>query len=84
MVSVLSYCDKQEEVLKESARLLKDKGRIVLVDWQKKGIPLGPGDDKLLDFSAVTQWATANGFALQEEFDHGPYHHGVVLFKHGT
>ncbi len=84
IVSLLSFCDKQEDVLKEAARLIREKGRVVIVDWYKKGIPIGPGDEKYIDFSAIAAWATANGFAVQEEFDHGPYHHGLVLFYHAT
>ncbi len=81
LVNTLTHSKERTNILEESARLLKDKARCVIVDWIKKGMPFAPKEDEFVDFEAVKTWARKKGFAVQEEFAVGPYHKGVVLFK---
>jgi ubiquinone/menaquinone biosynthesis C-methylase UbiE len=82
IVNVLDQSDNRHGILEEAYRLLKDKGRLLIVDWFKKGLQFGPLDQRFLDFDDVKQWSKLRGFVLQEEFDTGPYHKGLVLYKH--
>lgn len=82
LVNTLSQADNRHAILDESRRLLKDKARLVVCDWSKKGLPFGPDDARFVDFTDIEQWATMHGFILQERFDMGPYHHGMVLYRH--
>lgn len=52
-----------------------------MVDWRKNSLPFAPPADKLVDFGEIKKWARNKGLAVQEEFDMGGYHHGVVLYK---
>lgn len=82
LVNTLSQSDNRHAVLDEARRLLKEKARLVVLDWKKKGLPFGPEDARFVDFDNIEQWATMHGFVLQERFDMGPYHHGLVLYRH--
>jgi len=70
-----------EKMMKEAIRLLGEKGRIVVVDWVKSGLPIAPSADHLVNFRDLRVWAVENGLVVAEEFTAGKYHHGVVFFK---
>ena len=82
VINTLVQSQDAHAMLLEAKRLLKQKARLIVVDWQKKGLPFGPADERFIDFPALISWGKKHGFAVQEEFDMGPYHHGVVLFRH--
>lgn len=82
MVNILSQSKNKQGILNEAKRLLKDKARIIVVDWAGKAAGFGPTQDRLVNFQQIKEWGRENGFAVQEEFDAGAYHKGLVLFKH--
>jgi len=82
IINVLNQSNNREAILEESYRLLKNKARLVILDWSKKGLSFAPPDENYVDFNAVKHWAHEHEFVVQEEFDMGPFHHGLVLFKH--
>lgn len=82
LVNTLVHTPDIPAVLSESARLLKEKGRILVVDWSNSTLPLSPPKDRLIDFATVAQWSAEHGFVVQEEFDVGQYNHGMVLYRH--
>jgi len=82
LINTLVQTDDHKKVLDNILPLFKDKARIVVVDWFKKGLVFGPSQDRFIDFEEIKNWAKQNGFAVQEEFDMGKYHKGLVLYKH--
>ena len=74
--------DKRRAALTEMARFLKDKARFVIVDWARRGLAFSPAEERFVSFPDIREWAREQGFAVQEEFDVGPYHRGLVLYKH--
>lgn len=81
LVNTLSHGQNSLKALDEANRLLRDKGRILVVDWYKKIPSLGPKQEEFLNFDIVRQWALQNGYVIQEEFEAGAYHWGIVLFR---
>ena len=81
MTNSLFHMKNKINVLIEASRLLKDKSRLIIVDWIENNLTIGPKGDKLVDFSQIKSWAQSNNFTVQEEFPVGTYHIGVVLYK---
>lgn len=81
VINVLFQSKKCLSILEEALRLLKNKARLVVVDWKKNSLPFAPSTDKLVNFDEIKKWARQKGLAVQEEFDMGGYHHGVVLYR---
>ncbi len=81
LVNTLSHGKNSLMVLDEADRLLAHKGRIVVVDWYKKAPALGPKQEEFIDFFIIKSWALQKGYVVQEEFEAGKYHWGVVLFR---
>lgn len=82
IVNMLVQAKDHGSVLQEAARLLKPKGRVVIVDWIKKGLTFSPNDDYHINFDELKKWAKQNNFSIQEEFDVGQFHFGLVLYRH--
>lgn len=83
LVNTLSFCAQPDLILQEAKRLLREKSRLVIVDWKEKmNSAIGPKDDKFVDFQKIKDWARQEGFLVQEEFGVGKFHHGTVLFRH--
>jgi ubiquinone/menaquinone biosynthesis C-methylase UbiE len=80
-INVLYHFDSYDVPLDEAARVLKEKGRIVVVDWTKKLSILGPSVEHMVRFDRVISWARAHSFAVQEDLLVGPYHRAVVLYR---
>jgi ubiquinone/menaquinone biosynthesis C-methylase UbiE len=81
VINVLFQSKNKPVILDEALRLLKDKARLVVVDWARDSLPFAPPKDKLVNFDEIKKWARQRGLFVQEEFSAGPYHKGIVFFK---
>jgi len=79
--NVLFQSVKHEGFLKETARLLKNGGKLMIIDWKKAGSPFGPPVKDRPDPQQIKQLAESIGLKLIEEFDAGPYHFGMIFTK---
>jgi len=78
MTNLLFEVDDISGVFDEAKRVLKKKGRILVVDW-KKNISFGPVTP--VDPEEIKRIATEKGFKLEKEFEAGIYHFGLVFQK---
>ncbi|MCX6740892.1 MAG: methyltransferase domain-containing protein [Candidatus Parcubacteria bacterium] len=81
LVNVLFQTTDDATVLKESVRLLKTSGKLVICDWKRTGAPFGPAVELRVDFEAMKQLAAGLGLKLEKEFAAGPYHWALVFKK---
>lgn len=79
--NVLFQSSGHEGFLKETNRLLKSGGKLMIVDWKKTGAPFGPPTKDRPDPEKIKLLAQKNGFSLVEEFEAGPYHFGLLFTK---
>jgi len=80
IVNVLHAVDKAG-ALSEAKRILSSDGVLLVVEWKTSGAVLGPAAEKRLTKEDAAAAAAQAGFALQKEFDAGPYHYGLVFKK---
>ena len=80
-INVLYHFDNYDVPLSEVSSLLREKGRIVVVDWVTNLSTLGPTEDKRVDFDRIESWGREHGFVVQHDCAAGPYHRCVVLFR---
>ena len=78
VTNLLFEVEDIKKVLEEGKRVLKTGGKILIVDW-KKDAPFGP--EKRILPERVKEIALSLGFSLEDEFDAGSYHWGLVLKK---
>lgn len=77
---VLFQNQKKEIIIAEAYRVLKNGGKVVVVEWNKaQGI--GPDMNLRIDEEALKQMFGAQGFSLEKEVNAGDFHYAFVLKK---
>ncbi|MEF8846925.1 MAG: class I SAM-dependent methyltransferase [Candidatus Paceibacterota bacterium] len=77
IVNMLFQVEDEEPVINEAARVLKKGGKCLVVDWKEEA-NLGPqGDRESAEF--ISNLAKEAGFEVEEQFDPGNYHWGLIL-----
>jgi arsenite methyltransferase len=81
--NVLHECQDPELHLKEANRVLKDGGRIIVIEWAwayEESQP-GPPNTRRLEPQTTRDLLQKAGFAVQETREAGPYHYAVFALK---
>lgn len=81
LINVLFQITKLENVIKESMRLVKPGGKILVVDWKTSGAPFGPKADTRVGVEKIKGITKQLNLSEVEEFEAGPYHWGLILKK---
>lgn len=77
MPNVLFQVDDKEQVLKEAKRVLREGGKILIIDWLPKS-RLGPKEGRISP-DELKRIAQSLGLKLEKEFEAGRYHYGLVF-----
>lgn len=80
-MNVMSGLKNKQAALEESARLLKDDGQLVVVDWFKKLATLGPSDEELVDPKKFAEIAVLCGLKLVQNILVSDYHYCLIFKK---
>lgn len=81
IVNTLHQSEKKIEILRESIRLLKRGGKLLIVEWKPTASPFGPPIEKRVKIESIKAAAPKVGLNIQDEFEAGPYHYGLILIK---
>lgn len=81
VVNVLFQSQKKEAILAEAVRMLKPRGKLLLVDWKKGVAGFGPPDSLRTDEATLTSLCVAAGVRLERAIDAGAYYTGLLFTK---
>ena len=81
LINILFQSNKRPELLKESIRLTKKGGKLVIIDWMPTEGPLGPPPKTRLKETEVRQLASRLNLKELEYFRAGTYHYGFIFQK---
>lgn len=79
--NVLHQTKNHLAILKECSRTLKQKGKLLIIDWRVGDYYFGPPRAHLVSADDTVQAGQALGFRLVERFEPGRYHWAAVLEK---
>lgn len=79
IANLLFQTEKDEEIVKEAKRVLKEGGYIIFIDW-KEGISFGPQGKRVKKEEAKRLFENI-GFSFKGEFIPDDYHYGLILKK---
>jgi arsenite methyltransferase len=71
--NVLHHIDNRAPYWAKVAAALKPGGRIVVMEFHKKPLPVGPGPGMKIDQAAMVEELKAAGFTLAKQHDFLPY-----------
>ncbi len=81
LIDTLYQSHKRVEILRETMRLLKRAGKIILVEWKNIALPFGPPSEERVKIDLIKVGSQKLGLKLEEEFFAGQYHYGLIFIK---
>lgn len=81
LLNTLYLSHKRVEIIRESMRMLKQQGKLMIVEWQNMNIPFGPPVDERVKKDSLVQGAGKLGLKFVDEFIAGEYHYGLIFEK---
>lgn len=68
-------------VLKEAKRVLKDKGKALLIEWKINDSSFGPENGSRISEEAVVSIVQESGLGVLKKIKVGNFHYGLILIK---
>jgi ubiquinone/menaquinone biosynthesis C-methylase UbiE len=79
--NVLFQVTDKEQFLQEAYRVLKNNGRLLLIDWSESHGGLGPPEDRIITENEARNLSKQAGFSAQQVLSPGAHHYGIVFKK---
>lgn len=79
LVTVFHELNDKDAMLKEIKRILKESGKLLLIEFYKKQTPLGPPLEHRIAEEIVEKTFTSNGFKLSNKFSLGDNLYSLIL-----
>jgi len=77
--NLLFQIEHKEGLGKEMGRIIRKKGRLLVIDWTDSFGGLGPHANEVFDSRKAKQLFEKFGFKCLKEFEAGDHHYGVVF-----
>lgn len=81
MINILSQSEKKTDIIREAVRILKNGGKLLVVDWKNDALLFGPKPEYRLNTEAFRKAAPKLGLNIIEEFEAGTSYHAFILKK---
>lgn len=84
LVANVLHQSSPKAILAEAVRVVSDKGRVLIIEWDTNASPFGPPNASRRSKDEVVQFAKEAGLKIEKEFRPSPYHYGILLSKHSA
>ena len=81
LANVLHEADDMMVMLSEANRVLKPGGRLAVIEWEKRDMPMGPPIEHRLHQDDIMNMVTEAGFRMAKISPAGDYHIAVSAIK---
>lgn len=81
LINTLYQSNKRVEILRESIRMIKKGGKLVVIEWKNIATPFGPPIEERVKKELLEIAGKKMGLHEEEEFDAGQYHYGIIFIK---
>ncbi len=79
--NVLFQAEKKDVVIQEAYRILREGGKLAIVEWDETPAPLGPPVNLRIKKETAKNLALKAGFEFEKEFEAGSHHYGLMFIK---
>ncbi len=79
--NILFSVENKEALLAEAKRLLRTKGRILVVDWSDSFAGIGPHVSHVVSKEETLELLKKTGFTFDSEISAGEHHYGILARK---
>ena len=77
--NMLFQIEQKETALKEIKRILKDGGKLLVVDWEGSFGNMGPRENDIVTKISARTLLEKNGFDFLTDVPAGDYHYGMIF-----
>ncbi|MFQ5662108.1 MAG: class I SAM-dependent methyltransferase, partial [Candidatus Paceibacteria bacterium] len=77
----LFQVEEKNNMINEARRILKPKGKVLVVDWSDSFGGIGPRAEDIVRESQARELFSENGFEFMDSFDAGEHHYGLIFTK---
>ena len=81
LINILFQSKQHENIIKEAIRLVKEDGKILVIDWNQALASFGPPPLNRVKSEEIIKIAKKLNLKLIDEFDAGTYHFGLIFTK---
>ena len=81
LVNILFQSKQHEAIIRESARLIKPGGKLLIIDWNQASVAFGPKLSDRVDQDAIRALVPQLGFQEDKIFEAGQYHFGLLYTR---
>ncbi len=81
LANILFQSEQKAEIIKESVRVLKNGGSLVVIDWKRAAGGFGPPDNLRTDEIAMRSLVLGEGLVFENDIDAGQFHYGLKFKK---
>lgn len=83
LTNVLFQLENKSAAVDEAKRILRPRGRLLLVDWTDSFGGLGPPPADVFPEASARKLFEERGFEAKRAIAAGDHHYGIVFVKHG-
>lgn len=81
LVNVLHQSNRKIDLLREALRMIVPGGKLLLVEWNEKDSPFAVSALQKISRQDLKKLLSFLNIKIEEEFEAGEYHYGLVLSK---
>lgn len=81
IVNTLFQIEDQAGLARETARIVRDGGRLLVVDWNESYNNMGPPENHVISYDRAREVFELAGFQHEHDIDAGDTHYGFIM-KH--
>jgi len=81
LINTLYQSHKRVEILREAIRMLKKGAKLLVVEWKNVSSPFGPPPEERVKPDLLKIGAKKLGLEIEDEFEAGQYHFGILFVK---
>jgi len=79
LVNVLFQSKDHAAIIRETTRLMKPGGKLLIIDWNEVPVPFGPGVDDRVKIDELREIVPPLGYIEHKYFEAGQYHFGLIF-----
>lgn len=79
--NILHEINDKQQLLKNAYRLLKQSGKLLVVEWKKNTVPIGPPMNNRIDQEQAEVWFMNLGLRKAGELNADSFHYAVMFEK---
>ena len=79
--NILFQSEQKKEIIREAYRILRDGGRLAMIEWDESAGNFGPKHDIRVSRELARNLSLDAGFEFDREFAAGTFHYGLLFKK---